>query len=142
MLESRILPGYECRNESMFKIADALGLPYERTERNNKQLDKIYRDLAPVFQGEDTLPIGTGKTGRIRQTPTHKLYTFAKKQYNVEVEEWNPSQDDKPTKKKNKESSLIVLITSFLNRLDEGRMKPEEFIGAVRGIFACHLYKE
>ena len=137
MLENRILDGYECRTESTFKIADALGITYERGKKN-KQVDKIYRDLALIFKGDDSLPVGTGKTGRLRQAPVSKLYTFARNQYNAEITQWNATQSSKSIDNNKDNTASIVLITSFLNKLDEGSMIADEFIGAVRGIIASH----
>ncbi|WP_421381718.1 hypothetical protein ACOJQI_20855 [Bacillus salacetis] len=137
MLENRTLEGYECRTESMFKIADELGIDYVRGE-SNKELDRIYRDLAPVFKGEDTLPIGTGKTGRLRQASYHKLYNFARQQYNIEVPDWSPIQAKRHSNKAKKEDRTIALLSSFLSELDQGEIKQDEFIGAIRGIVASH----
>lgn len=137
MLEKHTLNGYECRTEATLKIADSLGIPYELGKKN-KQVDKIYRDLAPLFKGDDSLPIGTGKTQRLRQVPFTKLFTFAKSQYNTEITQWNVTESNESVKDVKNTTVTIVLINSFLNKLDEDCMKVDEFIGAIRGIIAYH----
>ena len=105
-------------------------------EKNN-QVDRIYRDLAIVFKSEDSLPIGTGKTGRLRQASFASLYNFAKKQYNVEVVDWKVvKKNDITNDKAIKDYGITSILESFLNKLDKGSMNPDEFIGAVRGIIA------
>lgn len=136
MLEKRTLDGYECRTEAMFIIADALGYKYEIGEKD-KRLDKIYRDLSLVFKDKDTLPIGTGKTGRLRQAPFNKLFDFAKKHYNVEVDKWKVTDESSETIHEQKDDTMII-IQQFLNKLDDGTMTQSEFIGAIRGIVALH----
>jgi hypothetical protein len=142
MLKHHTIEGYECRTEAMYKIADTLGINYKRGNKSLK-LDKIYRDLAPVFKGNDTLPIGTGKSGRLRQAPFIKLYNFAKAQYNIEVTEWNIKNIHKAFNKTDKDDKGTVgLIASFLNKLDEGHINSDEFIGAVRGVIASNSLEQ
>jgi hypothetical protein len=136
MLKDRTLEGYECRTEAVYKIADSLGISYERGKQS-QQIDKIYRDLSPVFKGEGTLPIGSGKTGRLRQAAYRKLYDFAKSQYDIEIDEWKEATEKKRSHNNDNEENNLVEITSrFLNKLDKGEMNQEEFIGAIRGIVA------